>query len=1095
MFKILRIVVVLLVIFTTNIMAQRNVWNETPKEGFSFLQQKERASVLVDYKVFHLELDELKSQLSHAPIRGNAISEVIVLFPNHEGEIEPYRIYEAPVLHSDLAIQFSEIKSYVGQGVNNKADIIRFSITIFGFHGMIMSPSGTVLIDPFTNDLNYYVVYPKNKAQTDRAFDCLVEDIENEIPKEVYFSPRNAYSIEANTGIFRTYRLALAGTEEYSQFHINQAGLAGGTLVQRQGAVLAAMNVTMTRVNGVYEKDMSLTMVIVPNNVNVVFLLPENPDSLTNNSGGTLLNEIQSVINNNIGFSNYDIGHVFSTGGGGVAILNSPCTGNKARGVTGLPAPVGDPFDIDYVAHEMGHQFGATHTQNNSCNRSGQTAAEPGSGSTIMGYAGICAPNVQFNSDAYFHAVSMAQMDNFVAGGGNCSANVNNNNNPPVIEPLQNYVIPRSTAFVLRGNASDVDNDVLTYCWEQTDTQVSAQPPQASSTGGPSFRTLSPMTSPARFFPNMPTILGGGLANQWEVIPAVGRTMNFALTVRDNRTPLGGQTARANMQVTTVDAAGPFEVTSPNTPITWVAGSNQNVTWNVAGTTASGVDTPFVDIYLSTNNGASFPVLLASQVPNDGSEVITVPNSPGSQNRIMVMGHGNIFFDVSNTNFVISAAPSSMSIAFNGVEGEQNKIVCKGQNTSFALNYNALAGFSGTTTFAVSGQPAGVNVNFSPTSTNTTGSVVMSISNTTNAAVGFYTLEVTATSGVQTSIVNYYLEISGDFSPVTLNLPLNGATGLSSDSVNFEWFPSPEATSYVIEIATDAGFNNIVVMETVSASSYTGSNLPSSTTVYWRVRPANGPCLGDFSSVFSFNTIFCGNYVSTNVPIVIPVVASTVQSTLTVPADENISIENLSVSINITHSWIRDIIVTLISPSGTQVRLLNRPCLNSSQYQNAVATFSSTGVALSCNLQPQNAVSGNVLPVDPITNFVGQNSQGVWTLRVQDAVNQDGGTINSWSINVCSQTPPLSSESYDLMAFLMYPNPNKGTFTIMLPQGLGDSIDVNIYDIRGRKVFNKSYRPSSGLEQEVTLNGAQAGVYLVEVSDGTTKTTKRLVIE
>lgn len=1095
MYKTLRIFIVLLGIFSTDIMAQRNLWNETSKESFSLLQIKERASVISDYKVYHLEIEALRSQLTQVPLRGQTISDVIVLFPNHEGEIEPFRIYEAPVLHSDLANQFPEIKSYVGQGVNNKANVIRFSITIFGFHAMIMSPTGTDLIDPYTNDLNYYAVYPKNKAQTDRAFECLFEDVENEVSKEVHFSPRNAYSIEANTGIFRTYRLALASTEEYSQFHINQAGLAGGTLAQRQGAVLAAMNVTMTRVNGVYERDMSLTMVIVPNNVNVIFLLPENPDSLNNNNGGTLLGQIQPVIDANIGFSNYDIGHVFSTGGGGVAQLNSPCSTLKARGVTGSPAPVGDPFDIDYVAHEMGHQYGATHTQNNACARSGQTAAEPGSGSTIMGYAGICFPNVQFNSDAYFHAVSMSQMDNFVAGGGNCSANVNNNNNAPVIEPLQNYVIPRSTAFVLRGNATDIDNDALTYCWEQTDTQVSAQPPQAFSTGGPSFRTLFPSTSPARFFPNMVTVLAGGLANQWEVVPSVGRTMNFALTVRDNRTPLGGQTARANTQVTTVDAAGPFVVTSPNTPVTWPAGSNQTVTWNVAGTTANGVDTPFVDIYLSTNSGASFPVLLASQVPNDGSEIITVPNTPGSQNRIMVMGHGNIFFDVSNTNFVISAAPSSMSVAFNGVEGEQNKIVCKGQNTSFNLNYNALAGFSGTTTFAVSGQPAGVTVDFFPSSINSTGSVAMNISNTTNAAIGFYTIQVTATSGAQTSIVNYYLEISGDFSPVTLNTPVNGATGLSSDAVNFEWFPSPEATSYVIEIATDAGFNNIVVNETVSGSSYIGSNLPSSTTVYWRVRPANGACLGDFSSVFSFNTIFCGNYVSTNVPITIPNVASTVQSTLTVPADENISIENVSVNINITHTYIRDLIVTLISPSGTQVRLLNRPCPNSALYQNAVATFSSTGVALSCNLQPQNAVSGNVLPVDPITNFVGQNSQGVWTLRVQDAVNQDGGTINSWSLNLCSQTPPLSTDSYDLIGFLIYPNPTKGTFTIKLPHGFEENLEVNVYDIRGRKVFHKTYATTSGLEQEVTLNGAQAGVYLVEVSDGNSRSTKRLIVE
>lgn len=1095
MIKKVLVLTIFLGIFSQGTFAQRILWQESNKEQFSILQLKERASTIQDYKVYRLDFDGIKDVLSQAPLRGHSVSDVIVYFPNLSGEMEPYRVYEAPVLDAALGSQFPEIKSYVGQGVTRRSSVIRFSTTIFGFHGMIMSPQGTVMIDPYTNDLNYYAVYPKNKAQTDRTFECLVEEVEKEEPQEVFFSPRNAYSIEANTGIFRTYRLALASTEEYSQYHINQAGVAGGTLAQRQGAVLAAMNVTMTRVNGIYERDMSLTMVIVPNNVNVIFLLPENPDSLNNNNGGVLIGQIQAVINANIGFNNYDIGHVFSTGGGGIASLNSPCTNSKAQGVTGSPAPVGDPFDVDYVAHEMGHQYGATHTQNNNCQRTLATAVEPGSASTIMGYAGICAPNVQFNSDAYFHAVSMAQMDAFVAGTGNCSNNVPNNNTPPVISPIANYVIPISTPFVLPGNATDADNDSLTYCWEQTNNQASTQPPQSTNTGGPNFRSLFPSASPNRFMPNMPTVLTGATANTWEVVPSVGRTMNFALTVRDNRTPLGGQTARANMQVTTVAAAGPFLVTSPNTPISWVAGSNQTVTWNVAGTTANGVDTPFVDIFLSTNGGTSFPILLASQVPNDGSEVITVPNITGSQNRIMVMGHGNIFFDVSNTNFSITAAPSSMAVAFNGVQGEQNKTVCKGQNTSFAINYSALAGFNANTTFAVTGQPAGVNVTFSPASVNASGVVTMNISNTANAAIGFYTLQVTATSGSQTSIVNYYLNVAGDFSPVSLNAPANGATGISPNAVTFSWNAIPEATSYLVEIAADSGFNTLVASQSVTGTSFTASNLPVSSTVFWRVRPVNGPCVGDFSTVFSFNTIFCGAYASTNVPVTIPTFATTVQSTLVVPSIDNLVIENISVNINITHTWINDLIVTLISPTGTQVRLLNRLCANSSNFQNAVATFSSAGSPLVCNPQPANAISGNVLPVDSLNALLGQNTQGTWTLRVQDAVNQDGGSINSWSITVCNQNPPLDVVSHDAFSFALYPNPSNGNFTILLPQGFGDSMDVNVYDIRGRKVYQKTYTTSSGVEQQVTLQGAQAGVYLVEVSDGTSKTTKRLIIE
>jgi len=188
-----------------------------------------------------------------------------------------------------------------------------------------------------------------------------------------------------------------------------------------------------------------------------------------------------------------------------------------------------------------------------------------------MGYAGICSPNVQSNSDAHFHAVSLAEMDAFVAGAGNCSVNISANNNAPIIQPISNYIIPISTAFVLPGNATDADGDALTYCWEQTNNQVSTQPPVATSTGGPSFRSISPLTSPDRYMPTMPTILTGATANTWEVVPSVARTMNFALIVRDNEVVNGGQTARANMTVTTAAGAGPFVVNSPNTNVSWLA--------------------------------------------------------------------------------------------------------------------------------------------------------------------------------------------------------------------------------------------------------------------------------------------------------------------------------------------------------------------------------------------------------------------------------------------------------------------------------------------------------------------------------------------
>jgi subtilisin-like proprotein convertase family protein len=852
------------------------------------------------------------------------------------------------------------------------------------------------------------------------------------------------------------------------------------------------MNVSMTRINGIFERDMSLTMQLIPNNLDIIFI---TSDSFDNNNAGTLINQSQTVIDSFIGSANYDIGHTVSTGGGGLAQLNSPCTGNKARGITGSFSPVGDPFDVDFVAHEMGHQFGATHTQNNNCQRTNSTAVEPGSASTIMGYAGICSPNVQNNSDAYFHSFSLAQMDNFVAGTGNCSNNINNNNDAPVIQPIQNYTIPRSTAFVLEGNATDANGDALTYCWEQTDTGIAIQPPTATdAANGPRFRSRNPSTNPNRYMPFMSTILSGSTANTWEVVPSIAKTMNFSLVVRDNATPNGGQTARTNMTVTTVANAGPFLLTAPNTNVSWPAGSNQNVTWNVAGTTANGVDTPYVDIYLSNSGGSSFPVLLASKVPNDGSEVITVPNSIGTTNRIMVKGHENIFLDVSNSNFSITAPTSTMAIAFNGVEGEQNKSVCQGSNAVYNLAYQTFAGFSDNTTFSVSGNPSGTTVSFVPASASVQGTIQMQVTTNSSTPLGLFTLVVTATSGSTTKTVNMYMEVvSGNFNVVTLNSPVNDSV-LEPTGVSFEWTADPNATLYSIQIASDPSFLTIVEENVVFTNSYVSSNLPNASTLYWRVTPGNSSCLGNFSSVFSFTTTFCAIAVSTDVPVVIPSSgAPTVNSTLTIPTVDNVTIQKVTVTLNISHTWINDLIVTLISPSGTQVQLMNRECNPNQGDENAVATFDDNGIVLVCGDNP--AISGVLIPEQPLSALNGQNSQGVWTLRVQDTFNQDGGAINSWSLNICSEDSPASIGDVSSLNFGLFPNPTKGNFTVQMNQVQSDQIGIAIYDMRGRLIFDQSYTNNGTFEQEIQLENPQTGIYLVKVSDGNKNETKRLIIE
>lgn len=644
------------VLLVVSVKAQNSLWKKTNNDNLRMFNKMERASMPSKYQLFSLDFSKLKMQLEQAPMENQTQSNLIVDFPDSEGNLIDYKIYEAPVMELALSNKYPDIKSYIGESIDqSNPSTIRFSTTIFGLHVMSLSGNlGTYYIDTFTKNLNNYIVYNRNAISSNHSFNCLVQD------EEITTKNIETNTVLASDGKFRQYRLAMACTIEYAAFHINAAGLNSGTLAQKKAAVLAAMVVTMTRVNGLYERDMSLRMNLIANNDLIIFV---DSDNFSNDTASSLIDESQTEIDAAIGIANYDIGHTVSTGGGGLAQLQSPCTTNKARGITGSPSPVGDPFDIDYVAHEMGHQFGGTHTFNGigtNCTtgtRSNGTAVEPGSGTTIMAYAGICSPvDVQSNSDDHFHAVSIAQMSTFVAGTGSCATFTLNGNSPPVVNAGLDYTIPKGTAFILKPlSVTDANGDSLTYCWEQTDTAISTQPPAATSTTGPNFRSKSPSTSQLRYFPILSSVVAGNLTPTWEVVSSVGRNYNFALTVRDNRTPNGGQTSRDNVIITASNTVGPFVVTSQNSVETWVAGETRTIAWNRNGAeTLTG--SANVDILLSTDGGVTFATSLTpvGGVTNSGTANILVPNVTSLTCRLMVKPSGNnIYYAINSSVFYI----------------------------------------------------------------------------------------------------------------------------------------------------------------------------------------------------------------------------------------------------------------------------------------------------------------------------------------------------------------------------------------------------------------------------------------------------------
>lgn len=683
--------------FTLNIMAQdgRSFWTATTKGKASKKQLNFRKTEPVKAQYYTLDIQALKNYLQDAPKRKNldVISNKIVSFPTSNNSFENFRVKEASVMEDQLQNKYSNIRTYVAQSIDNPTNIMRFSITPQGLHTMsFISGVGFEFIDPYTKNGNDYIVYAKKDLpRLDQEWVCHFDE-DTEDTTERSFNQTTSFN--ANDGIMRNFRLALACTIEYSEFHWTAAGLtAGDTEASKKAAVLAAMVVTLNRNNFIYERDLSVTMTLVANNEDVIFI---NSDSFSNNNAGALINESQTVIDANIGFTNYDIGHTFSTGGGGLAQLNSPCTSNKARGITGSPAPVGDPYDVDYVAHEIGHQYGAPHTFNGntgSCNgnRTASNAYEPGSGSTIMAYAGICAPqNVQSNSDAYFHQKSLQMMwDNIFIGNSTCAAQTPTGNTAPVAIAGANYTIPGLTPYKLTGSSTDVNGTgTHTFTWEQYDLGAAGLPAE-TNTSGPLVRSFEGTDNPTRYIPRLEDIMvDGGVSTTWEKLASVNRDINFRLTVRDND-PNGGQTAVDAMTATVNAAAGPFIVTSQNTnQIVWTQGTTETITWNVAGTTANGVNTANVNILLSTDGGQNFDTVLASNVPNDGSHDITVPNVSAPYCRIMVEGAGNIFFNVNDYFFAIgdytyTTVDTCQDYVFNaGISVPENA----GSYTGYVLN-------------------------------------------------------------------------------------------------------------------------------------------------------------------------------------------------------------------------------------------------------------------------------------------------------------------------------------------------------------------------------------------------------------------------
>ena len=1075
-----------------------------------------RLSFPKEFKLYFLNTDVLRNDL-FTVVGNKSQHSTVISLPNADGNLEQFEVFEASNFDTELQAQFPEIRAFSGKGITDRYATLKLSISPQGIQTMVFrTDKPNEFIEPYSQDRTVYAVFKSQRQKGVLPWTCSTPD--EKLATGLNSKVSDLNSQLSSTGELKVIRLAQSCNGEYSNYF-------GATSAAQVALVLAAFNNTLTRCNGVYEKDLALHLNLVASSTNVIYYNPATDPYTTQANWNT---QLQITLNTTLtgaatalatNNAAYDIGHMFgaSGGGGNAGCIGCVCVNGiaagtgatKGRGITspGDGIPQGDNFDIDYVVHEIGHQLGGTHTFSNNNEGSG-TNKEVGSGVTIMGYAGITGQDVAPHSIDIYHETSIAQIQaNLATKTCPVTTSLIGTNATPVVNAVGNYTIPKSTPFVLTGSATDANaGDALTYCWEQNDDGGSstgaASSASTTKTIGPNFISWLPTASPLRYFPKLSSVIanspttdhvGGDAGMLSEALSAVSRTLNFRLTVRDNSpysstAPIKvGQTQFTDMVVTVNDAAGPFVVNAPNTAVSWVAGTNQTVTWDVAGTTGNNINATFTDIYLSTDGGLTYPIQLASKVPNNGSSIITVPNNIGATNRIMVRGYQHIFFDISNTNFSITAAPSTFAVTESSV---QSVLGCTLTSATLTFNYTALAGFSGTTTFSSTGTPAGSTVVFSPTSmSGTNGTVTMTINNLAAATAGDYTVLMNATSGGTTKTVPYFLFIG--LPNVALTTPVNNATAQNT-SLPLTWVSSPNATSYDVQISVNASFTPLFASGNVTSSSYNATGLAQGTIYYWRVRP-NGSCTGNFGSPFSFTTglIACNSYSSPNVPVTISASgAPTITSTLSVPTGSNIS--DINVNVDITHTWINDLTIRLTSPAGTIVTLVANPCSPNASVNNINATFDDSGVAFTCGDFP--GLSGIISPAQALSALNGQNPTGTWTLTVIDGFNLDGGSLNSWSLNICS-TAPLTTNENELQDFVIYPNPNTGNFNIKFNSTSGNGIAINVYDLRGRQVFNKTYQNTGLFDQNIQLDNVQAGVYLVTVQEGDKKVVKKIIVQ
>lgn len=1020
------------------------------------------------YTGFVLDQTLLQAQLDSAPAERERKTALRLRLPHPEGHEVTALLWKVTVLAPRLSARYPAIRTYAGHLAGDPAAPVRMDLTPRGFHLMVLAPEGSWFVDPAepSPDALHMAYYKRHLPPPDpEAFRCAVDGEPVSAP-----SARGPLPIGDE---LRVYRLAVSATGEYTQYH-------GGTV---QGA-LAAIATTMNRVNGVYERDVAVRMVLVDNNDEIIFTDPAT-DPFTTNA----INQNQGVIDNRIGSGNYDIGHVFDRGGGGVASLRSVCTPDrKARGYTSLQIPEGDPFDIDYVAHEIGHQFGANHTQNNPCNRVPDAAFEPGSASTIMGYAGICPPNLQNNSDDHFHVHSIQEMIEYsVLGFGNsCPQIQSTGNSAPRVEPgLSGLTLPIETPFELLGSAVDAEGDSLTYCWEQYDLGPDG-PPNSPIGNAPIFRSFKPTPDSFRVFPRMQTLLTG-VGTIGELLPTYSRDLTFRLTVRDNRGGLDWEEVAFEAS----DAAGPFTVTSQASSTGWVGGRFAYVSWDVAGTNEAPIGADSVSIFLSLDGGFTFPLRLVEKTPNDGTHLIRIPETAEAQPlRVKVKGYQHVFFNINDGP--INLSPPAEAGFAAAVDTTAATRVCGQDEATLPVYFSAFGGFADTVAFRVEGLPDGVIASPQPALAGSSDTVLISLAGLEAIQEDELRFEVVLSSGDTTKVLPVRLQILEPVGDPFLLSPADGANEIST-LTELAWQPADNAVSYQLVLAETPDFEDpVLALEGIDSTTLDlQGRLQPGRTYYWQVtgeNPACGPGRPVGGS-FTTETHICRRFVAEDVPLLFSADTDQIASTIEVATDSLFVRDiNLAGLEGFYTPSLDELNFLLRGPDSTEVQLLRPECQQAGVFLFSLDEEASL-LGSACPLDEEQVLR----PQESLHAFDGQNAQGAWTLIIQD--DGQAGGLRAWTLEVCvsdrtssTAAPALPGEN----AFTVFPNPAHSELQFQVQLQEEARLYFGLLDALGREVRRLELgRWGAGLHQwTLDVNGLPSGMYWARCYDAQGKIAK-----